>query len=299
MVIARVLLTLFQKRIWLNFEKHLNNSFLSRSVIVIDMSTSETIFATYNDKGSVTNTENKDLSTKNHREQTNETVRTNDLWKVYRLGTVEYPALSGVSITVKRGEFVSIVGPSGSGKTTLLDLIGTLDTPTKGEVFLNGINTSNLKGNQLAKIRNKSLGFIFQTYNLVPYLTARENIELPLISLGVPSSKRKEKAVTLLGQLNMADKVNKKPKELSGGEQQRVAIARALVNDPSLILADEPTGNLDSKTSAIVASLLKAISTERNVTIVMVTHNMEITKYSSRIIYLRDGKVEKEEVLQA
>ena len=260
------------------------------------MSTSQTFFATYNDKVSVPNTENKDLGTKNHREQTNATVKTNDLWKVYRLGPIEYAALSGVSITINRGEFVSIVGPSGSGKTTFLDLIGTLDKPTKGEVFLNGINISNLKANQLATIRNNSLGFIFQTYNLVPYLNARENVELPLVTLNVPSSKRKEKATTILNQLDMVDKADKKPRELSGGEQQRVAIARALVNDPSLILADEPTGNLDSKTSAVVASLLRDINTERNVTIVMVTHNMEITKYSRRIIYLRDGKVERESI---
>jgi len=230
--------------------------------------------------------------------QINETVKTNNLWKVYRLGLVEYAALSGVSISINRGEFVSIVGPSGSGKTTLLNLIGTLDNPTHGEVFLNGTPTSNLKSNQLALLRNSSLGFIFQSYNLIPYLNARENVELPLIALNVPGSRRREKAVTILSQLDMTDKVNKKPRELSGGEQQRVAIARALVNDPSLILADEPTGNLDSKTSAVVASLLKTISTERNVTIVMVTHNMEITKYSSRIIYLRDGKVERE-VMQA
>jgi len=232
------------------------------------------------------------------KDQIKETVKTNNLWKVYRMGLVEYAALSGVSISINRGEFVSIVGPSGSGKTTLLNLIGTLDTPTQGEVFLNGTRTSNLKSNQLAVLRNSSLGFIFQSYNLIPYLNAKENVELPLIALNVPTSRRREKAVTILSQLNMADKVDKKPRELSGGEQQRVAIARALVNDPSLILADEPTGNLDSKTSAVVASLLKTISTERNVTIVMVTHNMEITKYSSRIIYLRDGKVERE-VMQA
>lgn len=229
---------------------------------------------------------------------TNETVRTQDIWKVYQMGSITYTALGGVTISISRGEFVSIVGPSGSGKTTLLNLIGTLDSPTKGEVFLNGTRTSKLKGNQLAVIRNSSLGFIFQSYNLIPYLNARENVELPLVALNVASSKRKEKAEDLLSRLGMADMTNKKPRELSGGEQQRVAIARALVNDPSLILADEPTGNLDSKTSQVVASLLKTIGIERNVTIVMVTHNMEITKYSSRIIYLRDGTIERE-VLQA
>jgi putative ABC transport system ATP-binding protein len=257
------------------------------------MLTEKTVLAVPDNK-EISKSRSMSFNTGTDKDQIKETVKTNDLWKVYHMGLVEYAALSGVSISINRGEFVSIVGPSGSGKTTLLNLIGTLDIPTQGEVFLNGTCTSNLKSNQLALLRNNSLGFIFQTYNLIPYLNARENVELPLIALNIPSSIRREKAVTILSQLNMADKAGKKPRELSGGEQQRVAIARALVNDPTLILADEPTGNLDSKTSAVVASLLKTISAERNVTIVMVTHNMEITTYSSRIIYLRDGKVEKE-----
>jgi len=222
------------------------------------------------------------------------TVRTQGLGKVYRRGAIEYAAVKNVSISIKRGELVSIVGPSGSGKTTLLNLIGTLDRPTSGEVYINGVPTSNLSGKQLAMLRGRTLGFIFQSYNLIPYLNAIENVGLPLMTLNVPSAKRREKAGLLLAQLGMADKADKKPNELSGGEQQRVAIARALVNDPSLILADEPTGNLDSKTAKGVASLLKGISEKGKVTVVMVTHNLEITDVSNRIIYLRDGSVEKE-----
>ncbi|MEM3403043.1 MAG: ABC transporter ATP-binding protein [Nitrososphaeria archaeon] len=221
------------------------------------------------------------------------TVRTQGLGKVYKRGAIEYEALKNVSILIKRGELVSIVGPSGSGKTTLLNLIGTLDRPTSGEVYINGVPTSKLSGKELAMLRGRTLGFIFQSYNLIPYLNAIENVGLPLMTLNIPNAKRKEKASFLLAQLGMADKADKKPNELSGGEQQRVAIARALVNDPSLILADEPTGNLDSKTAKGVASLLKGISKNGKVTIVMVTHNLEITGVSDRIIYLRDGTVEK------
>ncbi|MGQ9782176.1 MAG: ABC transporter ATP-binding protein [Nitrososphaeria archaeon] len=225
---------------------------------------------------------------------TDVTVRTQGLGKVYRRGTIEYAALKNVSISISRGELVSIVGPSGSGKTTLLNLIGTLDRPTSGEVYINGVPTSKLSGKELTMLRGKTLGFIFQSYNLIPYLNAIENVGLPLMTLNVSNTKRREKAGRLLAELGLADKVDKKPNELSGGEQQRVAIARALVNDPSLILADEPTGNLDSKTAKGVASLLKNISEKEKVTIVMVTHNLEITGVSDRIIYLRDGSVEKE-----
>lgn len=223
-----------------------------------------------------------------------EIVRTEDLWKVYGIGSLEYVALRGVTLSVSKGEFISVVGPSGSGKTTLLNLIGTLDRPTKGEILIDGISTSRLKGNQLAQLRNKKIGFVFQSYNLIPYLSAVENVELPLMALGTSASERRQKAKQLLAELGVADMANKKPRELSGGEQQRVAIARALVNDPSIILADEPTGNLDSKSALTVASVLKALSKERNVTVLMVTHNMEVAKYSERIVYLRDGAVERE-----
>lgn len=222
-------------------------------------------------------------------------VKTDNLWKIYRSGSLEYPALRGISIGISKGEFVAIVGPSGSGKTTLLNLIGTLDSITRGEVYLNGKPVSKMKGNQLANFRNKTLGFVFQTYNLVPYLNVLENVELPLIASNTPRSKRHEKTKKVLEQLGLGDKLNKMPNELSGGEQQRVAIARALVNDPSLILADEPTGNLDSKTAQVVASILKNVC-ESGVTVIMVTHNIEITKLCNRIIYLRDGIVEREAV---
>jgi len=234
------------------------------------------------------------LSMKSSAHLADVTVRTEGLGKIYRRGAIEYEALKGVTITIKRGELVSIVGPSGSGKTTLLNLIGTLDRPTTGEVYINGVPTSKLNGKELATLRGKTVGFIFQSYNLIPYLNAIENVGLPLMTLNVPNAKRREKAGMLLAELGLAEKADKKPNELSGGEQQRVAIARALVNRPSLILADEPTGNLDSKTAKDVASLLKGISEKEKVTIIMVTHNLEITGVSDKIIYLRDGSVEKE-----
>jgi len=222
------------------------------------------------------------------------TVRTENVWKTYQMGAIQYNALRGVSISVKRGEFVATVGPSGSGKTTLLNLIGTIDRPTQGEIFLDGVATSQLKGSDLARVRNKTLSFVFQFFNLVPYLTAAENTELPLLAAGVSPSVRRKKALTLLEQLGLGDKARKRPRELSGGEQQRVALARSLVNDPSIILADEPTGNLDTTNSEAVVRLLSKICEERNVTIIMVTHNLELTAFCHRVIYLRDGVVEKE-----
>jgi putative ABC transport system ATP-binding protein len=223
-----------------------------------------------------------------------ETVKAQDLWKVYRVGPIEYVALRGVTLTIPRGEFTAVVGPSGSGKTTFLNLLGALDRPTRGEVLLDGVPLSRLKDNELAALRNRKMGFIFQSYNLVPYLTASENVQLPMLAANIPPGRRREKADTLLAQLGLGDKLDKKPNELSGGEQQRVAIARALVNDPTLILADEPTGNIDSVSAHTVASLLRDITRQRGVTTVMVTHNMEITKYCDRIVYLRDGAIERE-----
>jgi putative ABC transport system ATP-binding protein len=230
--------------------------------------------------------------------ESNIIVQTEDLWKTYQTDSIGYTALSGLTLSIPRGEFVSIVGPSGSGKTTFLNLVGTLDRPTKGEILIDGVKTSKLNGDQLARLRNEKIGFVFQFFNLIPYLSAVENVELPLTALDVPSSKRREKATGILKQLGVELMANKKPRELSGGEQQRVAMARALANDPPLVLADEPTGNLDSKSAQVVVSLLKNLSEERNVTVIMVTHNMEIANLSHRIIYLRDGAIEKEAKLK-
>ena len=226
------------------------------------------------------------------------TVRTDNVWKVYMLGGVEYAALRGVSISVRRGEFVAIVGPSGSGKSTLMNLLGTLDRPSKGEVYLDGVAVSTLQGDELASLRNKVIGFVFQSYNLVPYLRVIDNVVLPLVARGASSSERTSKANALLDYLGLGDQKQKKPNQLSGGQQQRVGIARALVNDPSIILADEPTGNLDTKTGQAVMELLRQISHEKKVTVIMVTHNLEITNYCHRVIFVRDGVVEKETVSQ-
>lgn len=223
-----------------------------------------------------------------------EAVKALDLWKVYRVGPIEYVALRGVTLTIPRGEFTAVVGPSGSGKTTFLNLLGALDRPTRGEVLLDGVPLSRLKDNELAALRNRKVGFVFQSFNLVPYLTASENVQLPMLAANIPPGRRREKADALLAQLGLGDKLDKKPNQLSGGEQQRVAIARALVNDPTLILADEPTGNIDSVSAHAVTSLLRDITKQRGVTTVMVTHNMEITKYCDRVVYLRDGAIERE-----
>jgi putative ABC transport system ATP-binding protein len=223
-------------------------------------------------------------------------VELRDVWKIYRLGSIEYPALRGVSLSINRGSFVSIVGPSGSGKTTMLHLIGALDKPSRGEIYVNGIPISRLSENKLAEFRNKTIGFVFQQYNLIPYLSAIENVEMPMMVSGVSLAERRKRAKWLLEQLGLGDKIWKRPSELSGGEQQRVAIARALANNPKLILADEPTGNLDSRNARIVVDLLKRINSEMGVTIVVVTHNMEVAAETEKIIYLKDGVVVKEEV---
>ncbi len=225
-----------------------------------------------------------------------DSVKTVDLIKAYKVGTIDYQALVGINLTFKRGEFSAIVGPSGSGKTTLLNMLGTLDKPTSGDIYIDGIALSKLHGNELAEFRNRKLGFVFQSFNLVPGLSAEKNVELPLLAAGVSPEERRKKARTNLERLGLGDKVYKKPTELSGGEQQRVAIARALINDPSLVLADEPTGNLDSKSAEGVVSVLKRASEERNVTTLIVTHNMELTKHCKRIVYLRDGYVEREDM---
>ena len=218
--------------------------------------------------------------------------------RVYRMSeTLEVDALTDVSFKLKRGEFVAIVGPSGSGKSTLMHILGTIDKPTNGEVYIDGIPTSKMDGDELAEFRNKKLGFVFQAYNLITGLDAEKNVELPLMTESMSDSERRGKAEKMLGRLGLGERLKMRPTQLSGGEQQRVAIARALVNDPTLILADEPTGNLDTHSGDEVIKLLRSICRSGNVTIVMVTHNLDIAKYCDRIIHIKDGKIEKQEVL--
>ncbi len=214
--------------------------------------------------------------------------------KVYGTKGMRYEAIRGVSLSVARGEFVSILGPSGSGKTTLLDLVGTLDRPTEGEVFINGRRVSSMPEGELAMLRNRDIGFVFQSYNLVPYLSVMENVMLPLMVDGRDTAENIARAKSMLGEVGLGDKLQKKPTELSGGEQQRVAIVRALVNNPLILLADEPTGNLDSKTSDEVMNLLVRVGRENHTTIIMVTHDAELTELSDRNVYLRDGMIEEE-----
>ncbi len=214
-----------------------------------------------------------------------------DVYKIYKTEFYEVRALDGVSMTVEDGEFVVIMGPSGSGKSTLLNLIGCLDRPTRGRVLINGVDTAELNDNQLTDLRRETIGFIFQSYNLIPTLTALENVELPMIFRGVGRSEREKKAKELLEIVGLADAMNRKPNELSGGQQQRVAIARALANDPRILLCDEPTGNLDTKTGDQVMSIIKEQNEERGVTVVLVTHDPALAKYG-RVIRIRDGRIE-------
>jgi putative ABC transport system ATP-binding protein len=214
-----------------------------------------------------------------------------DIIKIYKLGDVEVAALNGVSCRIKTGEIVSIMGPSGSGKSTLMNLIGCLDRPTSGSYELDGIDVSTLNDNQLAEIRNKKIGFVFQSFNLLPQATAVANVELPLVYSGV--SNKRQRAFEALELVDMAPRATHRPSEISGGEQQRVAIARALVNNPSLILADEPTGNLDTQTSQGIMLLLQRLNSQ-GITIVLVTHEEDIAAYTQRTIYLRDGKIVSE-----
>jgi len=221
-----------------------------------------------------------------------EVVVTEDLWKVYRVGRVEYPALRGINLVVEEGEFLAVVGPSGSGKSTLLHIIGGLDKPTRGEVLVDGVRISGLGRNELAEYRSKKVGFVFQFYNLIPYLTAVENVELPMAIAGVGREVRRSRALELLKLVGLAGMAFKRPTELSGGEQQRVAIARALANEPRLVLADEPTGNLDSSSAKAVTKTFRGLVDEEGVTVIMVTHNIELTKHCDRVAKLRDGRVE-------
>jgi len=225
-------------------------------------------------------------------------VQTVDLTKVYRVGHMDYPALRGINIKIGRGELVSIMGPSGSGKSTLLNLIGALDRPTAGRVIIDGVDLKKLDEDRLSLLRNRKLGFVYQSFNLIQRLTSIENVEMPLISRGIPEKTRKSRSNRMLSAVGLNGKANKRPAELSGGEQQRVAIARALVTEPALIIADEPTGNLDSKTTSELVSQFLQVNKEFGTTILIVTHNMEIANRTQRIISIRDGLIEREQYLQ-
>src|SRR5215813_12370304 len=221
-------------------------------------------------------------------------IRLERIHKIYRMGDIEVHALRGVSLEINRGEFVAIMGPSGSGKSTMMNIIGCLDRPTKGQYFLEGVDVSTVDKAGLADIRNKSVGFVFQSFNLVPRTSALENVELPLVYAGVGSSERVRRARAALTEVGLSDREKNMPNQLSGGQQQRVALARALVNNPSLILADAPTGALDTRTSVEVMEIFQRLNRERNLTVIVVTHEPDIAQYAKRIIQFRDGKIHRD-----
>lgn len=223
-------------------------------------------------------------------------IKTEELAKVYEMGAEQVHALRGVNVQIRKGEYVAIMGPSGSGKSTLMNLIGCLDSPTSGRYWLAGRLVSDLDDDELAYIRNKEIGFVFQTFNLLPRATALHNVELPLIYNGTPAEERLERARRALERVDLADRMNHKPNELSGGQRQRVAVARALVNSPSIVLADEPTGNLDSKTGDEIMALFANLHSQGN-TIILVTHEHDIAQHAHRIIHIRDGQVDSDQVV--
>lgn len=222
-------------------------------------------------------------------------ISVRELRKTYIMGTTQVHALKTIDIDIQKNEFVALMGPSGSGKSTLMNLLGCLDTPTSGDYFLNGTNVSTMVDGELAEVRNKEIGFVFQTFNLLPRLSALENVALPLVYAGMGKSGRRDRAREVLTNVGLGDRIDHKPNELSGGQRQRVAVARALVNRPSIILADEPTGNLDTKTSAEIMGIFEQIHALGN-TIILVTHEPDIAEHAHRIVRLRDGLVEKDEI---
>jgi putative ABC transport system ATP-binding protein len=223
-------------------------------------------------------------------------IETLDLKKSYKMGLITVHALRGVNLKIRHGEMTSVVGPSGSGKSTLLNMLGALDTPTSGKILIDGSDISRMGERALARFRNRKIGFIFQSYNLIDRSKVTKNVELPAIVADMPKKLRDRRVHELLDLVGLGDKANRRPNALSGGEQQRVAIARALINEPAFILADEPTGNLDSKTGEEIQNLLIRVNQEKNATIVVVTHNLELAERTGRILHLRDGVVEKERV---
>lgn len=220
-------------------------------------------------------------------------IKLENVWKIYQMGTVKVEALRGIDLAVKKGEFVSIMGPSGSGKSTAVNMVGCLDIPSKGKIFLEGKDISHLSESDLAQIRGRKIGFIFQQFNLINTLSALENVTLPMIFQNTTKEHRIARAKKLLDLVELGERINHKPTELSGGQQQRVAIARALANDPEVVLADEPTGNLDTKTGTTVMDFLKRLHKEKKKTIIMVTHDDYVAKHADRIEYLKDGMIEK------
>ncbi|MEA2092600.1 MAG: ABC transporter ATP-binding protein [Patescibacteria group bacterium] len=215
-----------------------------------------------------------------------------DVWKVYDLGKIKLEVLKGVSFYIKKKDFVVVLGPSGSGKSTLLNMMSCLDVPTKGQVFLDGKDVSSFSEDELAIVRGKKIGFVFQQFNLLPHLTAIQNVVLPTIFRGTSFQEKTEKAKEILSSVGLLDRLNHKPSELSGGEKQRIAISRALINDPEIIVADEPTGNIDSKTGAHIMELLENLNKNEGKTVVVVTHDTELEKFSNKIIRIRDGEIE-------
>ena len=222
-------------------------------------------------------------------------VRTKDLMKVYLMGGTEVRALDDVALDIRRGEYLSIMGPSGSGKSTLFNMIGGLDKPSKGTVFINEVDMAQLPAAELAFLRCRTIGYIFQTFNLIPVMTALENVTLPMVFAGMATDKALDKGVELLRTVGLGDRRDHKPTELSGGQQQRVAVARALANDPDIILADEPTGNLDLRTGKEIITLLKELNTQKKVTIISATHDLKMIDVSDRVVWIRDGKIERVE----
>ena len=218
-------------------------------------------------------------------------VEVKDLYKDYKVGKVLFPALRGIDLQIEDGEFTAMAGPSGSGKTTLLNIIGCLDTPTKGEVLINGTNTNQLSTHEKAELRKKNIGFVFQTFNLIPVLTAFENVEMPLILLNLTPEEKKKRTVSILQEVGLGDYINRRPNEMSGGQQQRIAIARALVKDPTLVLADEPTANLDSTTAKEILALMRDLNKKLKTTFLFSTHDKLVMEFAERVINLRDGKV--------